>query len=143
MYRTNAQSRALEEVFGGRSIRYRLRGGFSFDQRAEIRDIFAYVRLAIFSDDDIALLRVLNTPPRGIGKVTIESLRVVSREKTTSLWSALGEAIASCSARAPAPLRSFRELIEQLREKLPSLPPAQFIAFVLEATRSLATPRPR
>jgi len=143
MYRTNAQSRALEEVFRGRSIRYRLLGGFSFYQRAEIRDIFAYVRLAMFSDDDIALLRVLNTPPRGIGKVTIESLRVVAREKTTSLWSALGEAIASGSARAPAPLRSFRELIEQLREKLPSLPPAQFIAFVLEATGYLDMLRQR
>ena len=134
MYRTNAQSRALEEVFRARGMRYRLLGGFSFYQRAEIRDIFAYVRLAMFPDDDIALLRVLNTPPRGIGKVTIESLRSMAREHSTSLWSALGETVASGSARALAPLRSFRELIEQLREKLPSLPPAQFIAFVLEAT---------
>src|SRR5260370_39576794 len=116
MYRTNAQPRGVEEVLRGRRIPYRLIGGFSFYQRAEIRDIFAYVRLAIFSDDDIALLRVLNTPPRGIGKVTIESLRVVAREKTTSLWSALGEAIASGSPRPPAPLRSLRELIEQLPE---------------------------
>jgi DNA helicase-2/ATP-dependent DNA helicase PcrA len=134
MYRTNAQSRALEEVFRARGIRYRILGGFSFYQRAEIRDAFAYVRLAIFPDDDIAFLRVLNTPPRGIGKVTVESILQLARERNISLWAALGEVINSGVARALAPLRSFRELIEQLREKMPSLPPAQFMAFVLEAT---------
>ncbi len=117
MYRTNAQSRALEEVFRARGIRYRLLGGFSFYQRAEIRDIFAYVRLAIFPEDDIALLRVLNTPPRGIGKITVESLLALARERNSPLWTALGETIDSGTARALAPLRSFRELIEQLREK--------------------------
>ncbi len=143
MYRTNAQSRALEEAFRAQGIRYRLLGGFSFYQRAEIQDVLAYVRLAMFADDDIALLRVLNTPPRGIGKVTAESLRALARERDTSLWSALGEFIDSGSARALAPLRSFRELIEQLRQKLPSLPPAQFIAFVLEATGYLDMLRQR
>jgi DNA helicase II / ATP-dependent DNA helicase PcrA len=143
MYRTNAQSRALEEAFRARGVRYRLLGGFSFYQRAEIRDIFAYVRLAMFADDDIALLRVLNTPPRGIGKITVESLRTPARERNSSLWSALGEIIDSGSARALAPLRSFREVIEQLREKVPSLPPAQFIAFVLEATGYLDMLRQR
>jgi DNA helicase-2/ATP-dependent DNA helicase PcrA len=143
MYRTNAQSRALEEAFRAQGIRYRLLGGFSFYQRAEIQDVLAYVRLAMFADDDIALLRVLNTPPRGIGKVTVESLRTLARERDTSLWSALGEFIDSGSARALAPLRSFRELIEQLRQKLPSLPPAQFIAFVLEATDYLGMLRQR
>ncbi len=143
MYRTNAQSRALEEAFRAQGIRYRLLGGFSFYQRAEIQDVLAYVRLAMFADDDIALLRVLNTPPRGIGKVTVESLRTLARERDTSLWSALGEFIDSGSARALAPLRSFRELIEQLRPKLPSLPPAQFIAFVLEATGYLDMLRQR
>src|SRR5438445_457171 len=143
MYRTNAQSRALEEAFRAQGIRYRLLGGFSFYQRAEIQDVLAYVRLAMFADDDIALLRVLNTPPRGIGKVTAESLRALARERDTSLWNALGEFIDSGSARALAPLRSFRELIEQLRQKLPSLPPAQFIAFVLEATGYLDMLRQR
>jgi DNA helicase II / ATP-dependent DNA helicase PcrA len=143
MYRTNAQSRALEEAFRARGIRYRLLGGFSFYQRAEIRDIFAYVRLAMFPDDDIALLRVLNTPPRGIGKVTVDSLRAAARERDSSLWKALAEMIDSGSARALAPLRSFRELIDQLREKMPSLPPAQFIAFVMEATGYLDMLRQR
>jgi len=143
MYRTNAQSRALEEAFRARGIRYRLLGGFSFYQRVEIQDVLAYVRLAMFADDDIALLRVLNTPPRGIGKVTVESLRTLARESNSSLWNALGEIIDSGSARGLAPLRSFRELIEQLRQKLPSLPSAQFIAFVLEATGYLDMLRQR
>src|SRR5207302_3741124 len=143
MYRTNAQSRALEDVFRARGTRYRLLGGFSFYQRAEIKDIFAYVRLAMFADDDVALLRVLNTPPRGIGKVTVDSLQTLARERDCSLWSALGELIDSGSARALAPLRSFRELIEQLRERVSSLPPAQFIAFVLEATGYLDMLRQR
>ena len=143
MYRTNAQSRALEEAFRARGIRYRLLGGFSFYQRAEIRDIFAYVRLAMFPDDDLALLRVLNTPPRGIGKVTVDSLRAAASDRDSSLWKALAEMIDSATARALAPLRSFRELIDQLREKLPALPPAQFIAFVLEATGYLDMLRQR
>ncbi len=84
MYRTNAQSRALEEAFRARGIRYRLLGGFSFYQRAEIRDIFAYVRLAMLADDDIALYAAY--PPR-IGKITVESpSRTLARERNSSLW---------------------------------------------------------
>jgi DNA helicase-2/ATP-dependent DNA helicase PcrA len=143
MYRTNAQSRSMEEAFRARGVRYRLLGGFSFYQRAEVKDVLAYVRLAMFPDDDIALLRVLNMPPRGIGKITVESLRTLARERSGSLWSALGEMVDSGTARALAPLRSFRELITQLREKLPSLPPAQFIAFVLETTGYLDMLRQR
>jgi len=132
MYRTNAQSRSLEEAFRARGMRYRLLGGFSFYQRAEVKDALAYVRLAMFPDDDVALLRVLNTPPRGIGKTTVDSLRALARERNSSLWGALGELIASGGSRSLAPLKSFRELIELLREKQASLPPAQFIAAVLE-----------
>src|SRR5205807_8823457 len=120
MYRANAQSRAFEEAVRARGIRYRLLGGFSFYQRAEIRDVLAYVRLAMFFDDDIALLRVVNTPPRGIGKVTVESLRALARQRHTSLWSALRVFIDSGSALALAALRSFRGVNGQLRAQLPS-----------------------
>lgn len=143
MYRTNAQARSLEEVFRARGMRYRLLGGFSFYQRAEIKDVLAYVRLAMFVDDDVALLRVLNIPPRGIGKVSLESLRALARQRGSSLWNALGEMIAGNGVRAVAPLKSFRELIELLREKQASLPPAQFIAAVLEHTGYLDMLRQR
>jgi DNA helicase-2/ATP-dependent DNA helicase PcrA len=134
MYRTNAQSRALEEAFRARGMRYRLLGGFSFYQRAEVKDALAYVRLAMFPDDDVAFLRILNTPPRGIGKTTVETLQATARQRNASLWDALGEIVARGEGRALAPLRSFRELVEELREKQSSLSPPQFIASVLSLT---------
>jgi DNA helicase-2/ATP-dependent DNA helicase PcrA len=134
LYRTNAQSRSFEEAFRNRGIRYRLLGGFSFYQRAEVKDALAYVRLAMFPDDDIALLRVLNTPPRGIGKVTIDALRSIAKESGGSLWGALGQTVDAGGSRALAPLRSFRELIEELRAKVASLSPADFLRAVLDSS---------
>src|SRR2546426_2615905 len=89
LYRTNFQSRALEEALRRLSLRYLVLGGFSFYQRAEIKDALAYVRLAINPDDDVGLLRVLNTPPRGIGPKAVESLRAMARERGISLWAAV------------------------------------------------------
>ena len=143
LYRTNAQSRSFEEAFRGRGIRYRLLGGFSFYERAEIKDVLAYVRLAMFPADDVALLRVLNTPPRGIGKVTIDALRIVARENNASLWDALGTTLDAGGSRALAPLRGFRELIEQLHQKLESLPPLDFMKAVLDDTGYLDMLRER
>jgi DNA helicase-2/ATP-dependent DNA helicase PcrA len=106
-------------------------GGFSFYQRSEVKDAVAYVRLALFPDDDIALLRVLNTPPRGIGKVTVEALQKQARERNSSLWAAIGEMVERGDGRGVVPLRSFRQLIEDLRAKRAELPPDQFMAAVL------------
>src|SRR6202043_240155 len=112
LYRTNSQSRAFEEALRARGMRYRMLGGFSFYQRAEVKDALAYARLAIFPDDDIALLRVINTPPRGIGKTTVDSLSAIARENDSSLWVALGTRLdATASGRAIAPLKDFRSLI--------------------------------
>jgi DNA helicase II / ATP-dependent DNA helicase PcrA len=130
LYRTNAQSRAFEEALRRRGIRYRVLGGFSFYQRAEIKDALAYVRLVLHAEDDVALLRVLNMPPRGIGPKTVDSLRTRARERNSSLWAAL----VTLMEEAPtglAPLRSFRDLIEGLREDLASLSPAEFLGAVL------------
>src|SRR6516162_8598697 len=105
-YRTNFQSRAFEEVFRRRGIRYKLVGGFSFYKRAEVQDALAYVRLAMHPEDDIAFLRVLNLPPRGIGKTTLESLRDLARDKATSLWTAMEDFVtANSTGRAVTPLR--------------------------------------
>jgi DNA helicase-2/ATP-dependent DNA helicase PcrA len=143
IYRTNAQSRSFEESFRARGWRYRLLGGFSFYQRAEVKDALAYVRLAMFPDDDVALLRVLNTPPRGIGKTTIEALQTLARSDGASLWTALCRTIEAGSGRALAPLRGFRTLIEDLRARYNELPPHQFVAGVLELTGYLDMLRQR
>jgi DNA helicase-2/ATP-dependent DNA helicase PcrA len=143
IYRTNAQSRSFEESFRTRGWRYRLLGGFSFYQRAEVKDALAYVRLAMFPDDDVALLRVLNTPPRGIGKTTIEALQTAARGDGSSLWTAVCRTIDAGTGRALAPLRGFRMLIEDLRAKYAELPPHQFVAAVLELTGYLDMLRQR
>jgi len=132
LYRTNSQSRAFEEALRGRGMRYRMLGGFSFYQRAEVKDALAYARLAIFPDDDIALLRVINTPPRGIGKTTVDSLSALALEHDTSLWVAMGKMLVpAASGRAIAPLKDFRALIESLQTEVTSLPPADFLQSVL------------
>ena len=134
LYRTNAQSRAFEEALLWRAIRYRMLGGFSFYQRAEVKDVLAYARLAIRPDDDVALLRVLNTPPRGIGKVTLDALRGLAHERGVSLWAASAELADNATAqRSAVPLRGFRELIAQLREDI-VLPAADFLSRVIDRT---------
>ena len=116
LYRTNAQSRSFEEALRARGMRYRMLGGFSFYQRAEVKDALAYVRLAMFPDDDVALLRVLNTPPRGIGKTSIDSLRAVARENGSLAVGGPRQDASKPAAAAPSRrCAAFRELIEDLR----------------------------
>lgn len=134
-YRTNFQSRAFEEVFRRRGLRYKLVGGFSFYNRAEVKDALAYVRLALHPADDISLLRVLNVPARGIGKTTVDSLREISAREGLPLWDAIESLMTSpASTRAVAPLRAFRELIVRLREAYNQKEPAEFLRYLLEET---------
>jgi len=134
-YRTNFQSRAFEEVFRRRGLRYKLVGGFSFYNRAEVKDALAYVRLAMHPEDDISLLRVLNLPPRGIGKTTVDALREAARADGTSLWAAIEKLAAGApGGRAVAPLRGFQQLIARLQEALSAKEPADFLRAVLEET---------
>src|ERR1700732_911513 len=135
LYRTNAQSRSLEEAMRSRGMRYRMLGGFSFYQRAEVKDALAYARLAMFPDDDIALLRVINTPPRGIGKTSIDSVSAVARAHDISLWAAIGKMLdPTASGRSLAPLRDFHTLIGGLQQEVSSSTPADFLQSIL--TRS-------
>jgi DNA helicase-2/ATP-dependent DNA helicase PcrA len=131
LYRTNFQSRAMEEALRRQALRYRVVGGFSFFQRAEIKDALAYLRLVLNPDDDIALLRVLNTPPRGIGAKSIDSLRALAEQKKTSLWPAIE---LSLQAKPSSALNGFRELIARLREERESLSPAELLARILDRT---------
>jgi len=89
LYRTNAQSRTLEEALRGRGIPYRIYGGLSFYQRKEVKDALAYFRLAVNPHDDEALRRVINFPPRGIGDTTVNKLTRAAIDAGASLWQVL------------------------------------------------------
>ena len=118
LYRTNAQSRQIEEALRRYGRKYLVIGGFSFYQRAEVKDLLAYLRASISPHDSIALLRIINTPARGIGRSTIEQLERFATEHNLSLWSAIGRMVEEkqLSTRAEAALSSFRRLLEELTE---------------------------
>lgn len=86
LYRTNAQSRSIEEALRKINIPYRIYSGLSFYSRREIKDLLAYIRLTINHNDEDALLRIINTPPRGIGKTTIEKVTVAADAHNVTLW---------------------------------------------------------
>jgi DNA helicase II / ATP-dependent DNA helicase PcrA len=133
LYRANFQSRAFEDSMRQFGIHYRVVGGFSFYQRAEIKDALAYARLALNLNDDIALLRVLNTPPRGIGAKSLDGIRELAKAREISLWDAIAAMIADTPGGL-APLRGFRTLMEQLEQDVATLPPADFLNQVLDRT---------
>ncbi|MGO9862936.1 MAG: ATP-dependent helicase [Terriglobales bacterium] len=120
LYRINSQSRLFEEALRRYQLQYRVVGGFSFYERAEIKDMISYLKVIQNPDDSVSLLRVVNTPVRGIGKTTIETIERLALETGLSMWGAIGEAITRqlLSARALAALKSFRELIEDGRAML-------------------------
>jgi len=120
LYRTNFQSRLVEEAMRRYGLKYHVVGGFSFYERAEIKDMISYLKLIQNVDDSIALLRVVNTPARGIGKTTVETLERIALETGVSLWGAVAEAIRRqlLPARALAALKNFQQIIEDARAML-------------------------
>ena len=114
-YRANAQSRALEDALRARRIPYRVVRGRSFYDRAEVKDVAAYLRLCVNPRSDGDLLRVINTPPRGIGDTTVDHLRASASRLGLSLWEALSGGDPELPANARSKLAPFRALIEKLR----------------------------
>jgi ATP-dependent DNA helicase UvrD/PcrA len=116
LYRTNAQSRLFEEALHRQEIAYRLVGGFRFYQRAEVKDVLAYARLANNPLDSMSLLRIINTPARGIGTTTVGLLQSAAASRSISLWEALEETLgqATWSGRAQLALEGFRDLVRSL-----------------------------
>ncbi len=117
LYRTNSQSRLMEEALRRYNLNYNVVGGFSFYERAEIKDMISYLKLILNPDDSVALMRVVNTPVRGIGKTTMETVERVALETNRSLWGALDEVVEQrlLPARAVAALAGFRDLIRDAR----------------------------
>jgi DNA helicase-2/ATP-dependent DNA helicase PcrA len=116
LYRSNAQSRALEEVLLAEQVPYRVYGGMRFFERAEIKDTLAYLRLVANRADDAAFERTVNTPARGIGDRTLDEIRRRAREAAVSLWHAANSLVAenALAARARNAVAGFLTLLEQL-----------------------------
>jgi DNA helicase II / ATP-dependent DNA helicase PcrA len=113
LYRTNSQSRLVEEALRRYGVKYSMVGGFSFYERAEIKDLLGYLRLVQNPHNSMALNRVINTPARGIGKTTLETIERLALETHSSSWDAMGAAIKNklTNTRALMALDSFRQLI--------------------------------
>jgi len=120
LYRTNSQSRLVEEALRRYGIKYTMVGGFSFYERAEIRDLLSYLKLVLNSHDSVALQRAINTPPRGIGKTTLETLERIALETGISTWEAISQALRNqlVPARASQALGQFRQLIRDAQALL-------------------------
>ena len=120
LYRVNSQSRLFEEAMRRYQLKYHVVGGFSFYERAEIKDLISYLKVIHNPEDSVSLMRVINTPPRGIGKTTMEVVERVALETGLSLWGAIGECVrrALLPPRALAALKSFADLIEDARAML-------------------------
>ena len=122
LYRTNAQSRVIEEEMLKKNIKYRIVGSFYFYNRKEIKDLLCYLRLINNHKDDVSLLRIINTPKRGIGEKTIDNLTTIAEEKGISLY----EAISSGKELA------FKEIIEELTNDSEKLSLTELIDNILE-----------
>ena len=119
LYRTNAQSRALEEALRNRNIPYKIYGGMSFYQRKEVKDLLAYVRLVVNPRDDEALRRIINTPARGIGEVTLNKIAAAAATHNMSMWEAvstLGVSEIGLSGAAANKVTQFAKMIGELSE---------------------------
>ncbi|MCC1496120.1 DNA helicase II [Alcanivorax sp. 1008] len=136
LYRSNAQSRVLEEAFLQAGIAYRIYGGQRFFERAEIKNALAYLRLISSRDADAAFERVVNTPTRGIGAKTIELVREQARAAGSSLWRAASDLIASgqLPGRAATSLGVFMDLVNRLDEHSQTLSLREQTEYVIDAS---------
>jgi len=139
LYRTNSQSRLFEEALRRVSVAYRVVGGFSFYERAEVKDLLAYARLATNLRDSASLVRVINTPPRGIGATTVEGLQGSARRSNLSLWEALEQELGSklLPARSLRVLEAFYNLIRELVSLRSEYTLSGFFREILDRTKYL------
>ncbi|KGG16624.1 MULTISPECIES: UvrD-helicase domain-containing protein [unclassified Prochlorococcus] len=134
LYRTNAQSRVIEESLVRWNIPYIVVGGLRFYDRREIKDVLAYLKLLINPSDSVSLLRVINVPKRGIGKTTIQKFTDAAGQLGIPLWEIVTdtEAIRTLGGRSSKGLLAFREIIQSLQAQANNLDPSEIIQLVLE-----------
>ena len=120
LYRSNFLSRRLEEELNSRSIPYKIFGGFRFFERAEIKDVIAYLRIAVNESDDTSFERTINNPPRGLGEKTLSTLRLYAKTNNKSMWESINnlESITALSTRAVSSIMSYKSIINNIKESL-------------------------
>lgn len=139
LYRSNAQSRVLEQVLRQAQVPYKIYGGLRFFDRAEIKDVLAYMRLVVNTADDPAFERVVNVPPRGVGERTIAGLREVAKQQNCSLWEAAQQTIPTMNAgRIRNGLQQFVNCVEELMHQMNILNLDQLVEFLFEHTGLMA-----
>ncbi len=140
LYRTNFQSRQIEEALRRYGRKYVVVGGFSFYQRAEVKDALAYLKTVGSPQDSVSLLRIINTPARGLGKSSIEQIEKYALEQELSVWSAIGRMLDEkvFPTRAEAALRAFQTMIQELSTLAESAPVHEVLKRILERTGYLA-----
>ena len=123
LYRSNFLSRRLEEELNSRSIPYKIYGGFRFFERSEVKDVIAYLRIAVNTSDDSAFERTVNNPPRGLGEKTIQVIREYAKNNSLSMWDTINqiEKTGISGARAINSFASYANIIRELIEKLNDL----------------------
>lgn len=137
LYRTNAQSRAIEEALMAKSIPYKIIGGLKFYDRKEIKDTVSYLKILFNPSDNVSLKRIINVPKRSIGKTTIEKLEQISQQKNLSMLEVIEEIDlhSDFSIRTKGILTDFLDMLKRLGSMQASMSLSEFISFLLEKTR--------
>ncbi len=140
LYRTNAQSRVVEEELRRRNIPYKVIGGLKFYERKEIKDTLAYMRVVLNPADSVSLQRIINVPARGIGKTTLEKVKVHCADLGISLWEGLKRVPGEnwTTTAASKKIAQFVTMMETLKDKIQEGPSVEFLSEVLEKTGYLA-----
>ena len=136
LYRTNAQSRPFEDLLLHNNIPYNIVGGLKFYDRKEIKDAIAYLRIIANPEDTVSLLRVINTPRRGIGKTTMNRLMDASQQMGIPLWEIVSDetSVNTMGGRAAKALNQFARLIQSTKEQLDNLTAGEVLNHIIEQT---------
>ena len=140
LYRVNAQSRVLEEALVRSSVPYTIVGGLRFYDRREIKDALAYLRLVLNPADNVSLLRVINVPRRGIGKITLQRLVDAATQLGAPLWEIISEreSVQTLAGRSARSALQFVDLVNTLQEQGQHLSPAELVQRVIEDSGLMA-----
>jgi DNA helicase II / ATP-dependent DNA helicase PcrA len=134
LYRTNAQSRPFEDLLLHNNIPYNIVGGLKFYDRKEVKDAIAYLRIIVNPEDTVSLLRIINTPRRGIGKTTMDRLMDASQQMGIPLWEIVNDetSVNTMGGRAAKALTQFAQMIQSTKDKLETLTAAEVLNHIIE-----------